>query len=150
MATGRRIRPLALSDRFVLIDTDVVSFILKKDSRAELYLERIGDRSPVLSFQTTGELLRWAVYKKWGADRRKRLDEFIRNCRVIPWSGELSQKWAALTSEGLRRGTPCEAGDGWIAATALLYSIPLVTNNRKDFEWMKALGLELICGAPPL
>lgn len=139
-----------MSESFVLLDTDVVSFILKKDSRADAYVDRIVGRSPVLSFQTTGELLRWAVYKKWGVDRKKRLDEFIRNCRVVPWSGELSQRWAELTTEGLRRGTPCEAGDGWIAATALLYSIPLVTNNRRDFEWMKSLGLELICEAPPL
>jgi tRNA(fMet)-specific endonuclease VapC len=139
-----------LRTNFVLLDTDVVSFILKKDTRGDSYISRIGERSPVLSFQTTGELLRWSIYRKWGQERKKRLDEFIRNCRVVPWSGQLSAKWAELTSEGMRRGTPCEAGDGWIAATALLYSIPLATNNRADFEWMQGLGLELICEAPPL
>lgn len=137
-----------MSEKYVVLDTDVVSFILKRDTRAEKYIELIGTKSPVLSFATTAELLRWAIYRSWGEERRRRLDSFIRNCRVVPWSGSLSEKWAELTSAGLRRGTPCEAGDAWIAATALLYGIPLATNNRRDFEWMKSLGLVLICEAP--
>lgn len=139
-----------MKGKYVLLDTDVVSFILKSDSRAELYLSHIRDRPCVLSFQTTGELLRWAMTKRWGRERRKRLDEFIRNCLVIPWSGPLSMKWAEVCSEGQSRGRECKAGDAWIAATALLYQIPLVSHNRIDFEWMSDLGLDLICEAPPL
>ncbi|MCI4352045.1 MAG: PIN domain-containing protein [Thermoplasmata archaeon] len=139
-----------MSENYVLIDTDVVSFILKRDSRAELYFPHLSKKLPVISFQTTGELLRWAIVKKWGADRKKKLNEFIGNCLVVPWSGPLSAKWAEVTSEGQTRGRDCKAGDAWIGATALLYRIPLVTNNRRDFEWMKDIGLNLICEAPPL
>lgn len=150
MAQSRGCRPFALIGRHVLLDTDVVSFILKSDSRAELYLPHLRDRPCVLSFQTTGELLRWAITKRWGTERRRRLDEFIRNCLVVPWSGPLSTKWAEVCAEGQARGRECKAGDAWIAATALLYQIPLVSHNRADFEWMQSLGLVLICEAPLL
>lgn len=34
---------------------------------------------------------------------------------------------------------PISAADAWIAATALLYGVPLVTHNRKDFEGIDGL-----------
>lgn len=150
MEESRGRKPFTLKGKRVLLDTDVVSFILKSDSRAGLYLDHIRNCTCVLSFQTTGELLRWAFTRKWGAERRKRLEEFIRNCLVVPSSGPLATKWAEVCAEGQARGRDCKAGDAWIAATALLYGIPLVTHNRRDFEWMTDLGLELICEAPPL
>lgn len=134
----------------VLVDTDVISFILKRHPLADLYLPRIGNSECVLSFQTTAELVRWALARKWGKELRARLDEFIRACLVIPWSGPLSEKWAEVCEEGRKRGMECEAGDAWIGATAILYGIPLVSHNRIHYEWMKELGLDLICEAPPV
>ncbi len=40
----------------VLLDTDVVSFLLKGDSRAEAYVPHLQDRRLALSFMTVAEL----------------------------------------------------------------------------------------------
>jgi predicted nucleic acid-binding protein len=43
-----------------------------------------------------------------------------------------------------RKGRPIQVADAWIAATALLYGIPLVTHNPADFAGVD--GLRLITG----
>jgi predicted nucleic acid-binding protein len=65
----------------VIIDTDVVSFLLKKDTRAELYRPHIFGKSDAHKY-----------------------------------------------------GNPIDTADAWVAAVALLFDIPLVTNNRRHFE----------------
>jgi len=50
----------------VLLDTDVVSFIFKKDTRAKEYAPFLKDRRLSLSFMTVAELFQWAKIRKWG------------------------------------------------------------------------------------
>jgi predicted nucleic acid-binding protein len=40
-------------------------------------------------------------------------------------------------------GRRIEYADAWIAATALLYGVPLVSHNRSDY--LGVPGLKLIC-----
>jgi predicted nucleic acid-binding protein len=40
----------------VVVDTDVVSFLFKSDSRAQLYLPLLRNRELVVSFMTEAEL----------------------------------------------------------------------------------------------
>lgn len=134
----------------VVLDTDVVSFLLKPDdSRYASYRRRILPFSVlIISFQTVAELRRWSILRKWGSARRAKLDEFLGNCRVVAVSESLIAKWAEITSYSKEHGKGLQGGDAWIASTALLYQIPLASHNRRHFEWMKELGLELICEAP--
>jgi predicted nucleic acid-binding protein len=44
------------------------------------------------------------------------------------------------------RGYRIECADAWIAATALLYDIPLVTHNRTDYRGVP--GLNIISHGP--
>ena len=39
------------------------------------------------------------------------------------------------------KGHPINAGDAWIAATALRHDLPLVTHNRSDFEHIPGLAV---------
>jgi tRNA(fMet)-specific endonuclease VapC len=52
--------------RPVLLDTDVFSFLFKKDSRAALYTSDLDDAQPCLSFQAVAELRYWALVRHWG------------------------------------------------------------------------------------
>lgn len=140
-----------MSDKYVVVDTDVVSFVLKGHTLAANYLPHLRGRVIVLSFQTTAELQTWTKVKKWGPKACARLDEFVGNCLVVNPTRELSEKFAEIMEQSNRRGIGMLAGDAWIAATALLYSVSLVSHNRKDFEWLVGgMGLSLICEAPPL
>jgi hypothetical protein len=51
-----------------VIDTDVVSFLFKRDTRAELYRPHLVGRRIVVSFMTVAELEAWAADSKVGRD----------------------------------------------------------------------------------
>ncbi len=45
-----------------------------------------------------------------------------------------------------RKGRRMEAGDAWIAATAVLYAAPLLTHDA-DFVGLDIAGLDVVCHA---
>ena len=116
-----------------VVDTDVVSFLFKRDSRAELYRPHLTGRLLVVSFMTIAELDRWALARKWEEARRARMEQHLRNFVVYPFDRALCLKWAEVSDKAQRNGHPISCADAWIAATALLYDIPLITHNRKDY-----------------
>ena len=49
----------------VVVDTDVVSFLFKNDSRAQLYLPLLKNRKLLVSFMTEAELEQWILLARW-------------------------------------------------------------------------------------
>ena len=64
---------------------------------------------------------------------------------VIHSDSLLCSTWAAVRNESTQKGRPISSADAWIAATALVLSPPLVTNNPKDYRHHN--NLQLISGA---
>ena len=54
----------------VVVDTDVFSFLLKRDRRAVRFRPYIGTATILLSFITVGELWKWAERNNWQSKRR--------------------------------------------------------------------------------
>jgi tRNA(fMet)-specific endonuclease VapC len=54
----------------IVVDTDVVSYLFRSDSRALLYLPNLQDTVPVITFQTVAELHFWTLTRQWGAARQ--------------------------------------------------------------------------------
>jgi tRNA(fMet)-specific endonuclease VapC len=69
----------------VILDTDVVSFLFKNDSRADSYLPHLQDKQWLISFMTEAELEQWALLSNWQAKRIEwlRLLEAVRNCAIV-------------------------------------------------------------------
>jgi tRNA(fMet)-specific endonuclease VapC len=99
-----------------------------------------------VSFQTVAELWAWAEESRWGAPQRAGLEHFLSRFVVAPYSSDLAQTWARIMTQARRKGRRLEAGDGWIAATAVLYSAPLLTHDS-DFVGLEIEGLEVVCHA---
>jgi len=116
-----------------VVDTDVVSFLFKRDSRAQLYLPMLKRRKLLASFMTEAELEQWILLAKWGAGRVQRFQEFMTGFASVPSSRDLILKWAEAMVAARVSGRRIEAADAWIAATALLYDAALVTHNPKDY-----------------
>lgn len=129
-----------------LVDTDVVSYLLRRDSRAEAYREYLAGKSLAISFMTVAELRLWALVRRWGAERRARLDEALRRFTVYYADDALCSAWAAIVAERERQGEPIAPSDAWIAAPAWLAGIPLVTHNRRHFTGIP--GLAVVSFAP--
>jgi predicted nucleic acid-binding protein len=121
----------------------VVSFLEKGDTRARDYVPHLEGKSLVLSFMTFAELKRWALARNWGEDRRRRLEQWIQKDFAIhsDMTSDLCRTWAEVSDQRSRKGREIRCADAWIAATALVLDIPLVTNNVKDFEEIDGLVL---------
>jgi tRNA(fMet)-specific endonuclease VapC len=126
----------------LVVDTDVVSFLLKDDTRAQLYLPHLLGKTLALSFMTVAELYQWAYIRRWGERRLLRLEEHLGRYLVAPFDNELCKQWAAIAVERQRLGQPISVQDAWVAATAIRYDAPLVTHNRDDFA--NITGLKVI------
>ena len=129
-----------------VIDTDVVSFLFKRDSRADLYKRHLVGGRLLVSFMTIAELETWALIKNWGDKRKASMREHLRNFVVYPFERPLCMKWAEVTAGAQASGRPIGCADAWIAATAILHEIPLITHNRNDFAGVA--GLTVISEAP--
>lgn len=125
----------------VVVDTDVVSLTFKRDTRAKLYRPHLDGRQLTVSFMTIAELQRWALNRRWGERRRADLDRYLRGFTVHHSDEDLCRWWAAVMVDAQRKGRRIEVADGWIAATALLYGVPLVTHNPRDYVGVDGLRI---------
>lgn len=66
-----------------IVDTDVVSFIFKQDTRAALYEPHLLNTFPAISFMTLAELEKWAISANWGRAKYKDLQENLDRYTVI-------------------------------------------------------------------
>jgi tRNA(fMet)-specific endonuclease VapC len=123
----------------VVVDTDVISFLLKDDTRAQTYRPHLQDKTLVLSFMTVAELYQWAYRRNWSEKRRAWLEDRLHTFVIAPYDNDLCRQWATICVERQRLGKPISVQDAWIAATAVRHRVPLVTHNATDFAEITGL-----------
>jgi len=126
----------------VVVDTDVVSFHFKNHPIADRYDSELANRVLYISFMTMAEVERWSLQSHWSNQRVERLRTYLRRFTVVDSSPDLCRKWAEAMVASQSVGRRIESADAWIAATALLYKVPLVTHNRNDY--LGVPGLKVI------
>jgi tRNA(fMet)-specific endonuclease VapC len=124
-----------------IVDTDVVSMLFKGDSRAIAYRSHLTHRLLGISFMTLAELERWGLERRWGTARKIELAQHLSHYTVLPVNRELCLKWAEVSFEARRKGRPIQTADAWIAASALHYQVPLITNNTGDYSAVDGLAV---------
>lgn len=125
----------------VVVDTDVLSFIFKSDTRGAAYKPHLAGKEIIISFMTLAELNQWAIHRKWGKARKERFDSYRRPFTVLHSDEDLCLKWAEVMEDARRNGSPIQTADAWVAATALLHDIPVVTHNWKHFAGVDGLAV---------
>ncbi len=126
---------------FVLLDTNIVSFIFKGDNRLQPYEPYLKENILSISFMTVAELFQWASIRNWSVKRIKQLEETLDNYLIFPCDIEFCRKWGKVRATCRAVGYAISPQDAWIAATALHYDIPLATHNISDFENIEGLTL---------
>jgi len=77
-----------------------------------------------------------------GEGRRKSLADFVRKYfGFFNQTSDLCIVWAELRVEAEKKGRHLSRSDAWIAATAVLLEVPLLTHNHKDYESLESLRL---------
>jgi predicted nucleic acid-binding protein len=102
----------------------------------------------IISFQTVAELRYGALNANWGLTKVSEMESQIKRAAIVPPHDDLAHEWARLRVECRAAGhgladAPHRA-DLWIAATARLADVPLVTH---DALFRGTPGLEVICHA---
>ena len=120
---------------YVVVDTCVLSYLYNGHSLAEDYRSYLEGNTAIISFMTLAELHYGTLKDNWGERRRTRLMTYVaRDYVIFPFNRTLCLQWAEIRDSTRRAGRQIRIADSWIAATAMLYGIPLVTHNRSDFE----------------
>jgi predicted nucleic acid-binding protein len=123
----------------LVIDTDVLSFLYKRDTRARLYETHLSDPPFIVSFMSLAELRRWTLERNWGENRRQELEAYLTRYLIFHSDDQMCDRWAEAINSARLRGRPIAPADAWVAATALLLDIPLVTHNGAHYVGIKGL-----------
>lgn len=125
----------------LVVDTDVVSYLFKQDTRGDLYKPHLQGHLLLISPMTRGELEFWALRHNWGQPRREAMRVHLKQFMLAPFREELCVKWAEATDSARRQGRVINSSDAWVAAVALHYDVPLITHNRSDYLGVANLKL---------
>lgn len=130
-----------MTDDWIIINTDVVSYLMRGGKLAEIYARHIQGKKRAISFITVGELYFGAEKANWGIQKRIQLENALKNFVVIPFDIEIARIFGFIVAERDRKGKPISFHDAWIAACAIRHKVGLVTHNAKDFDHISSLDV---------
>lgn len=113
----------------MLLDTNILIYLAQPGG--ERLQAQIATTAPAASLISRVEAL---GYHRLTLAEGARLDQVFAWVEVLPVSDAVAE--AAVL---LRRARRMKLGDALIAATALLYDLPLVTRNEEDFKHVAGL-----------
>lgn len=119
-----------------LIDTNVVSEARRGTPEAVAWLRSIDPLSVHLSVITLGEVMRGIMLKqKSDPKAASHLGEWLRKLRhdhadrILPITDQIAVEWGRVAAQ-----RPRGDADGFIAATAIVHDLIVVTRNVADFD----------------
>lgn len=132
-----------MTPREALLDTNIISFLIRRDSlaraNAQQYQAAYGQYT--ISIITRFEILRG--FKASGATTKLAFfEQFCSLNRVLPLTDEIVVKASDIYADLHRQGNLISDADILIAATALVHSLVMVTDNEKHFSRVSGLQIE--------
>ena len=122
------------------LDSDTISYLLKKDSQAQNHLKRAVDNGDeyVIPPMVYYEVKRWLLLKNASV----KLSAFLKLTRFTKEivMGEVCwEKAIDIYTSLIKKGVPIDDGDIFIAAYCLVNDYTLVTNNTDHFDRIDGL-----------
>lgn len=126
----------------ILLDTNVVIAFF---NGSKAVLERIHSEIDRIALSTlvVAELDYGAKASQKAEENLEKLHRFVDIVRVVPFDLECSKIFGTIKSKLRKIGKPTGEVDALIAATAMSNKAVLVTGNRKHFENIKGLKVEI-------
>ena len=130
-----------------LLDTNAVSEWVKPRPNPGLigWMESADEDRIYISVVSLAEL-RYGVERMAAGSRRSRLERWLKDelpmrfeGRILPVDIKVVENWGKTVSRSESAGRPIGAMDAFLAATAEIYRLTLVTRNVSDFPLLKAI-----------
>ena len=124
----------------ILLDTNIVIYLTGSTTWKYDYFPFVDGKRWHISFMTFAELLEHG-YRKNLSERNMRLlaQTLKHDHTVLPYNEDVCYRFGWIRHQ--RRNKPISVPDALIAATALVYELPLVTHNARDFEGIDGLDV---------
>jgi len=126
----------------ILLDTNVVIAFFNGNKtvleRIQAQIDRI-----TLSTLVIAELDYGAKASQKAKENSEKLDRFIDIVRVVPFNLECAKTFRTIKSKLRKLGKPTGEMDALIAPTAMAHKAVLITGNRKHFENIEGLKVEV-------
>ena len=126
----------------ILLDTNVVVAFLNGDKPV---LRRIKDEIDKIALSTlvVAELDYGAKVSRKSKENLENLYRLVDVVQVVPFDIECAKLFGTIKSRLRNLGKPTGEVDALIAATAMAHEAILVTNNKKHFENIEGLKVEV-------
>ena len=124
-----------------LLDTNFCIHFIRGREWARAALGRLQTIEVAVSAVTVGELYEGAHYAQVQSRELKKVETFLEPLGIIPFGREEAIKWGQVEARLRKQGSPIEAEDSMIAATANAHGLTLVSGNTKHFERVKGLKI---------
>lgn len=123
----------------ILIDTSIIIDHLRKvhKDRSVLY-KMIGTYDLYTSTVVEFELFVGAT----DSAKRKDINKILKQCTILPFTSKIAQQAATTYQQLKRKNTVIEIRDVFIASTAIVHDLPLITFNTKHFSRIDGLQLQ--------
>lgn len=132
-----------MTDRPTLLDTDILSAIMRQHpqatARARRYL--IDQRRFTISIITRYEVLRGLLARQ-AVRQQHAFEQLCAASEVLPITEEVGVQAAAIYADLYARGQLIGDADILIAATALVHGYAVATNNEAHFQRINGLAVE--------
>lgn len=124
-----------------LIDTDWTINVLKNKKGIGDLVRELAKEGMGISSASVAEVLTGIVKEDHEVVDRVIFNKFLSLVEEIPFDQKLTERFALIRKDLLRKHTPLENFDIVIAATALEYNLVLLTNNTEHFKRVKGLKI---------
>jgi len=124
----------------IILDTDHCIAILRQ--KLDLGDHVAADDELFITSITISELTHGAGRSLHREDNLSRLEVLFATLTVLPFDEMAARRCGHLKAELEQQGEPLDNLDLQIASIALVYDLPLATNNTKHFKRIKDLKIE--------
>ena len=108
-------------------------------------MESVDEDRTFISAVSLAEL-RYGIERMAAGNRRRRLDEWLRLELLLRFEGRIlmiddvvADNWGKTVSQSEAAGRPMGVMDAFLAATAQVHHLTLVTRNVSDFPFLKSV-----------
>src|SRR5688572_24464251 len=106
-----------------------------------MVIQRVSEIDYYLSSIVAGELFHWAFASPQKAARLKAVRSLIELAPIILIDVAIAERYGVVIHETQTAGQPISRNDLWIAATALVHDLALLTRDT-DFTRVRGLKIE--------